>query len=122
MMQAIVTKYAGPTNHRGSRVICRAQAGRYTYPWDDALGVAENHRQAAEAFAARFGWLDHSTMAGGAMPDGKGYCFVLTRKPTSGQAKDYDLRGGSDCIKHEVVDGHCLICHERVRTPHTPSY
>lgn len=80
MRQAITTKYLGATNHRGSRVVARAQAGRITIPWDDALDVAENHLKAATALAWKYGWLDFSALVGGAMPDGAGYCFVLVAK------------------------------------------
>lgn len=36
-MQAIVTKYLGPTNHRGARIVAKAQAGRKVYAWQDDL-------------------------------------------------------------------------------------
>lgn len=39
MRQAITTKYIGPTKHRGSRVVARAQAGEVTLAWDDALDI-----------------------------------------------------------------------------------
>lgn len=79
MRQAIVTRYAGPTNHRGSRIIVRAQAGRMTVPWDDALDVADNHRSAARAFAQRWDWAGE--WMGGAMPDDTGYAFVRAVYP-----------------------------------------
>jgi hypothetical protein len=79
MRQAITTKYLGPTNHRGSRVKATAQAGSITLGWDDALDVAANHARAALALANKFGWamgaLDR--YHGGALPDGRGYCFVI---------------------------------------------
>jgi hypothetical protein len=73
MRQAIVTKFHGPTNHRGARVKATADAGSITLPWDHALGVEGNHRAAAEALAKKYGWpLD---MFGGGLP-GSGYAFV----------------------------------------------
>lgn len=80
-MQAIVTKFHGATNFRGSRVSATAQAGRVYLSWDDALDIDENHRAAATALANKFGWLDHSDLSeGGALPDGRGNCYVLSRK------------------------------------------
>jgi len=73
MRQAIVTKFHGPTNHRGARVKAAAAAGSVTVSWDYALGIEENHRAAAKALAQKYGWpLD---MAGGGLP-GSGYVFV----------------------------------------------
>jgi len=82
MRQAIVTKYLGPTNHRGSRIKATATAGTVTVPWDSAQGVDENHERAARALAQRFNWLDRNTLAGGCLP-GSVYahcCFVLIAK------------------------------------------
>jgi hypothetical protein len=80
-MQAIVTKFIGPTNHRGSRIKATAQAGNVILSWDYALGVTGNHRAAALALANKFKWLDHSDLSeGGSLPAGNGECFILTRK------------------------------------------
>lgn len=80
MRQAIVTKYLGPTNHRGARIVAKAQAGRLAVPWEDAWDVDANHAYAARMLAERYGWTEHSTLAGGALPDDTGYCFVLISK------------------------------------------
>jgi hypothetical protein len=42
MRQAIVTKFLGPTDHRGSRIKATAEAGSITVSWDHGLGVEEN--------------------------------------------------------------------------------
>ena len=76
-MQAIVTRFHGPTDHHGARVSARAQAGRKYYPWDDALDTDANHDAAAGTFARALGWLDRSQLVGGGMPDGTGNCYVL---------------------------------------------
>lgn len=73
-MQAIETKYLGPTNTRGSRIIVCAQVGRISVPWDYALSVDENHDAAARAFAAKWGWF--GTWIRGARADGKGNVYV----------------------------------------------
>ena len=84
-MQAIVTKYSGPTNHRGARIKATAhtgQGGSITTPWDYALDTCANHRAAALALANKYNWLEYSDLSeGGSLPTGKGECFVLTRKP-----------------------------------------
>ncbi len=75
MRQAIETRYAGPTNHRGARIIVSAQAGRITVGWDHALGIDANHVAAARAFAERWGWAGR--WVGGGLADGKGNVFVF---------------------------------------------
>jgi hypothetical protein len=74
--QAIVTRYHGPTNTRGSRVTATAQAGRATVGWDHALNSDQNHAAAARALASKWGWSGE--LHGGALPDGRGYAFVFT--------------------------------------------
>tara|TARA_R110000851_G_scaffold5164_1_gene21551 strand:- start:494 stop:733 length:240 start_codon:yes stop_codon:yes gene_type:complete len=73
-MQAIHTRYFGATDRRPSRIIATAQAGRLTVSWDHELGVEDNHKAAALAFAARYDW--GANWVGGAMPKGDGYAFV----------------------------------------------
>tara|TARA_R110000868_G_scaffold52456_1_gene165687 strand:- start:121 stop:378 length:258 start_codon:yes stop_codon:yes gene_type:complete len=81
-MQAIVTKYLGPTYRRGSRVKATAQVGSLTLSWDYALNSDANHRAAALALANKYKWLDHCDLSeGGSLPTGNGECFILTRKP-----------------------------------------
>lgn len=78
--QAIVTKFLGPTNFRGSRIKVKAYAGSKTYSWDYALNVEQNHSRAAQSFAKHMGWLgDGWDLRGGSMPDGTGNCYVLVK-------------------------------------------
>jgi hypothetical protein len=51
LMQAIVTKYIGPTNFRGSRIKATAAAGSITIPYEAALNPTQNHDAAALALA-----------------------------------------------------------------------
>lgn len=76
MYQAIVTRFIGPTNHRGARVIAKAEAGRVTVSWDHAIGVEANHAAAAKALADKWGWS--GKWYGGSV--GTGYAFVSTRE------------------------------------------
>jgi hypothetical protein len=74
MRQSIVTKYHGPTSHKGSRVSARASAGRCETTWEHSLSSYENHRDAAIKLAKRWGWSGR--LVGGSLPDGTGYVFV----------------------------------------------
>lgn len=80
-MQAITTRYHGPTNTRGSRVSARCQAGRVTLNWDDALNQDQNHDRAALALARKLGWLEKRSHAvdlvRGGLPDGRGNVYVF---------------------------------------------
>lgn len=83
MLQAIVTKYHGPTNHKGSRISARADAGRVIVSYDHALNISDNHKAAAQALADKLGWtVAHGmpALAGGALPGNAGYCFVMPRE------------------------------------------
>ena len=91
--QAIVTKYHGPTNSRGSRVSAKAEAGRKFYTWDDSLGSYENHRQAALLFADAYGW--HGEWIGGGTADG----YVFT-------CQDFRSAGPT----WTVAPGRTLVC------------
>ena len=66
--QAIKTRYIGPTNSRGSRVVAECDAGKVTVSWDYALGVSDNHQAACRALMDKFGWTQ--PMAGGGYKDG----------------------------------------------------
>lgn len=73
-MQAIQTKYHGPTNINGSRFTARCDAGRVTVGYDHGLNVAENHVAAARALMVKLGWAkgDNASMqiVSGQLPDG----------------------------------------------------
>jgi hypothetical protein len=76
MRQAIVTKYLGPTDHHGSRVKARCEAGSLTLGWDYAHGPEENHKRCAEALQLQLGW-GNRYFIGGALPGtAEGFCFV----------------------------------------------
>lgn len=79
-MQAISTKYLGPTNHRGGRVKAKCQAGSVTVEWDHARGIEENHDAACRALLIKLGWTlangYKGTWSGGGTPDGTGNTYV----------------------------------------------
>lgn len=66
--QAIITRYHGPTNFRGSRVTATASAGKATVAWDHALSADENHAEAAKLLCEKFDWT--GTLVGGTLADG----------------------------------------------------
>jgi hypothetical protein len=79
--QAIVTKYIGPSNTKGSRIKASAAAGSITVHYDDALNSENNHAAAAQALAAKLGWPGTWYMGG--LPNDCGYCFVSTNSDDS---------------------------------------
>lgn len=65
-MKAIITKYHGPTNTRGSRIRASDLDGnRVTVSFDHALNGDGNHDAAAVALCRKMGWSHHNLMRGG---------------------------------------------------------
>ena len=85
---SIRSRFAGPTNTRGSRVIVRdepwgdAKPRRLTWSWDHGLSPDENHRAAAQA------WLDKHNPGNVVKPPGLGFDhdYYWTWVPTGGEA------------------------------------
>lgn len=78
-MQAIHTKFIGPSNIRGARIKATAAAGSLTIGYPYELSGQACHRAAAEALATKLGWTSPSYgpgLIGGCLPDGS-YCFVF---------------------------------------------
>lgn len=80
-MQAIETKYLGPTNTRGARVKAACEAGSVTMSWDYGLNTEGNHDAALEALVTKLGWFGVWTRGGKA--DGTGNVYVRISKPDS---------------------------------------
>lgn len=73
-MQAIVTKYHGPSNVKGSRYSATNPDGkRVILSTDYSLSSERNHIRAAVALRDKMGWKGE--LIGGATKDG--YCFVF---------------------------------------------
>lgn len=53
----IQTKWVGPTDYQGARVVARCHSRRTVIPWDHALGIEENHNRAAIALAKKSGYV-----------------------------------------------------------------
>lgn len=73
-LQAIVTRYFGPGNVRGSRIKATAAAGSITLPYDCSLSITANHARAAKALADKFKW--RGVWFGGGHPSDSGSVFV----------------------------------------------
>jgi len=82
-MQAIVTKYLGPTNFKGSRIKATCDAGSVTIGYPHHASQYDAHRIAAGALADKLGWTEengHGPMIGGGAPGGRGEVFVFAPK------------------------------------------
>lgn len=79
-MQAIIVKYFGAGNVRGSRFIARAKAGSVTQFYDHTLSADENAEAAAVALCKKFGW-DYD-LIGGTLPDGSRVFVMKARERT----------------------------------------
>lgn len=79
--QVIVTKWLGPTTHKGSRVKAICAAGSATRGWSYHLSSSENHVAAARELMNKLGW--HGELIGGDMPRGNGCAFVILRNEVS---------------------------------------
>lgn len=105
MRKAIVTKYLGPSNFRGSRVKATAPDNpALTIGYDSALDSAGAHAQAAKALAERMHWA--GLWVGGA-PPGSGYCFACLEGSFSREWVDKYICGKEDSdwffVKPEVT-------------------
>ena len=74
-MIAIETKYLGPTNFRGSRVVAFTghKSQRLTLSWDDDKGPEANHDAAARALAVKMDWCGIWFRGGAASRKGNVY-------------------------------------------------
>jgi hypothetical protein len=82
MLQAIVTKYHAPTNHRAARMSAKADAGKASICYDHGKSPEENHKSAAQALAYQCGWTaekGRAPLVGGTLPGKAGYVFVMPR-------------------------------------------
>jgi len=68
-MKAIVTKYHGATNTRGSRMSAKAEGvPSISVPYDHDLGTMENHAAVAKKLKDKYKWS--GPMTGGGLPNG----------------------------------------------------
>lgn len=113
-MQAIRTKYHGPTDTKCSRISAQCEAGRIYVSYDHALNIEGNHKAACDALVKKLGWnTDHyADMVGGEF-DGATYWVFddkrlkaidswvqLTRKstPTGNPWSKPEFRALVECV------------------------
>ena len=73
----IVTKYHGPTNHRGARVSAHSFSKRAWVSWDGSVDVPENHERAVRELCKALGVeCDGATFARAEAHDSTGYVYI----------------------------------------------
>lgn len=78
----IETRYLGPTDHRGSRVVARnvTTGKRKVISWDDALSAPDNHERAARAMLG-FGLGFYQQFRGNLLSASTERGWIYTVKP-----------------------------------------
>ena len=80
-MQAIVTKYLGPTDVKGARIGARCDAGSITIEYPHELSGDDVHAAAAMALCRKLGWTPENGHLGnwvcGSAPKQQGCVFVF---------------------------------------------
>ncbi len=81
-MQAIVTKFHGATNVRGSRMSATYDGGRVFMGYDSGLSPYGNHKAVAQKLCDKLGW--EGRYEGGGMSDGRyAWVYVPTAEESS---------------------------------------
>jgi len=76
-MQAIETRYIGPTDYKGSRIVASSADGhRHVLPYPHELNCDAAHRKAATELAEVMGWLRDGRRIVGA-PYRRGWYWVF---------------------------------------------
>lgn len=79
-MQAIQTRYHGPTNTKPARITARAAAGSISISVHTIPANVNRHRFVAVALCNKLGWsewLAKYNLFQGSLPDGIHDCFVF---------------------------------------------
>ena len=83
-MEAIFTKYLGPTDTLGSRIKAKALGKSITVSYDCSKSAFENHEQAVELFCKKFTSV-YTCKDFIAASFNKGYVFVLAVNFSKGE-------------------------------------
>lgn len=80
-MQAIITKFYGPTNHKGSRMKATCDAGTVWMSYEYGLNIDGNHAKAAKMLIDKLGWNTdyYGELVMGGLPGNQGYAHVFTK-------------------------------------------
>ena len=76
ILQAIETKYLGPTNTKGSRIKATCRGGSVTIGYRSELNSDENHALAAIKLAENLNWQTKNWTPGSVPSNRNGYVFV----------------------------------------------
>lgn len=77
-MQAIETRYCGPTDYKGSRIIATSADGhRHVISYPHELNQDGAHRKAATELCDVMGWLKDGRRLVGAPNRRAGYTFIF---------------------------------------------
>lgn len=103
-MKSILTKYVGPGNVRGSRVIATDDEGRnkITLEWDDALDSDGNHDAAARALCIKMGWVNSPLMRGGM--GNKGNVYVFDQHANRVRFTDAEISADREKHRQKIVE------------------
>lgn len=88
-MQAIETRWLGPTNFRGDRVVARCDAKRIIVPWDYSKNPEKNHRAAARRLIAELEWF--GSWVSGSIPGSPGDYVHVYVKPHDGHDYQWNV-------------------------------
>lgn len=80
-MQAIQTRYFGPSNTKGARIKASCESGSITIGYPYEFSEMDCHALAAKALAAKFGWTatHHGELFGGQLAN-KDYVFIFNKR------------------------------------------
>ena len=73
VIQAITTKFIGPTKSRGSRIKATCEGGSATVDYRHDLSAIDAHTEAFVALVEKLGWKGYTWHIGGL---NNGYVFV----------------------------------------------
>lgn len=82
-MQAILTKYHGPTNTKPARITAYCAGGKVRVSYEHELTTDDAHRRAAMRLIEKMKWeylFERHQLAQGGLPNGNGEAFVWVEK------------------------------------------
>lgn len=91
-MQAVQTRYLGPTNSHGSRIKATCQAKSIIRPRDYSANIEDDHRNVARELILAMGWYGHWVQ--GCLPTGD-YAFCCA-KWENGLTEGFGVWAGMD--------------------------
>ena len=89
-MQAIRTRYHGPSNVRGSRISAKCEAGSIIVGYNHALSTDGNHAAAAAALVRKLGWdkQGYAPMYGGNFDGDEYWVFAADHAKLNTEASE----------------------------------